>query len=175
MKESIVLIGPMGSGKSEVGRAVARRLGHPFIDTDEMVEASAGRSVAEVFAEEGEAGFRARESAAVREAVRAPRAVIACGGGVVLDPGNVAALRSAGAVVYLEVSPATAAGRVGGGMGRPLLAGSSDVGSRLADIIQQRAHLYEATADCRVDAGRPLEAVVASVLEAVSPLIGAAP
>lgn len=166
MATSIVLIGPMGSGKSEVGRAVARRLGRALADTDRMVEAAAGRPVAEIFAEEGEAGFREREAAAVREAARIPGAVIACGGGVVLDPGNVAVLASRGPVVYLEVSPEVAARRVGRGEGRPLLEGR-EAGARLAEIIEERAPLYEAAADCRIDADRPLDEVVASVLEMV--------
>ncbi len=165
MKANIVLIGPMGSGKSAVGRAVARRLGRPFVEMDEVVEAEAGRSVAEIFAEEGESGFRAREAAAVREAARMPQAVIACGGGVVLDEDNVVALRSCGLVLYLKVSPGVAARRVGDGKGRPLLSGG-EVETRLAEIINERAYLYERAAECQVDADLPLDAVVASVLEA---------
>ncbi|MGH2732490.1 MAG: shikimate kinase [Actinomycetota bacterium] len=173
MKASIVLIGPMGSGKSAAGRAVARRLGRPFVEVDEAVEAETGRSVAEIFAEEGEGAFRALEAAAVREAARIPQAVIACGGGVVLDPDNVVALRSCGLVLYLKVSPGAAARRVGDGKGRPLLSGGK-VEARLTEIINERSYLYEGAADRQVDADLPLDAVIAAVLEAV-PVLGVHP
>ena len=76
------------TGKTEVGRRLARALGWPFVDTDALVEEAAGRSVAAIFAEEGEAAFRARERTAVAEACASPAAVIAVGGGALLDPDN---------------------------------------------------------------------------------------
>src|SRR5712692_9411329 len=93
----------MGSGKTEIGRQLAERTGREFIDTDEIVE-SEGSTIADIFAAEGERGFRARERRAVQHAARARRAVIATGGGAVLDPANVKALRRNGVVVYLKVA-----------------------------------------------------------------------
>ncbi|MGH2706217.1 MAG: shikimate kinase [Actinomycetota bacterium] len=158
---AIVLIGPMGSGKSAVGAALAQRTGRRFVDLDAEVERAAAMPVEEIFRREGEAGFRMREAEAVRGLVVTGDAVVACGGGIVLDPANVAALRDAGTVVYLEVSPAVAAARVGAGEGRPLA-------PRLAELIEQRRRLYEAAAHRTVDADRPLEEVVASILETVA-------
>lgn len=166
MSGAIALVGPMGAGKNAAGRALAGRLSRPFLDTDELVERAAGRPIPEIWRAEGEAGFRAREAAALREAAAVPRAVIACGGGVVLDPAGVEALRVAGTVVHLEVPPGVAAARVGDGTGRPLLQGR-DAPAALAAIIGEREPLYRAAAHRVVDAGRPLDEVVASILKAV--------
>jgi shikimate kinase len=161
---AIVLIGAMGSGKSEVGAALARRLNRVFIDTDELVERRAGKSIASIFEEEGEAGFRKREAEAVREAALTRSSVIACGGGVVLDPANVGRLRSSGSLVYLKVTPSVAASRVRGDIERPLLAGQESE-ARLNELIEQRRTAYEAAADVTVNADRDLEDVVADILE----------
>src|SRR3990172_1780046 len=119
----IVLVGMPGSGKSAVGEQVAAWLGWPLLDTDEMVVRRAGRSIAEIFERDGEAEFRRVERAAVRETARAQRAVIATGGGVVLDPANMAALRRRGLIVALTAEPDVLLARLGAdGGGRPLLA-----------------------------------------------------
>lgn len=168
MSGAIALIGPMGAGKSVVGRALAERLGRPFVDTDEIVERQSGETIVGIFSGEGEPGFRVREAAAVQEAVRIPEAVIACGGGVVLDPSNVEALRSAGVVVYLRVTPEVAARRIGGDGRRPLLTGALPE-ARLAELIGQRASAYEAAAHHAVDADEPPQVVLASLLTALAP------
>jgi len=100
-KKCIALIGLRGCGKTTVGRELARLLGGECVDTDEVIAERAGRSIAEIFASEGEPGFRKRESEAIREVVRTPPAVISVGGGAVLDPRNVDALRSVACVVWL--------------------------------------------------------------------------
>src|SRR5436305_15234067 len=92
----IFLIGPRGSGKTTVARLLAERLGWDWVDVDAALEAAAGRSVRDIFAAEGEAGFRAREAAGLAELCRRRRHVIATGGGVVLDPENRQRLREAG-------------------------------------------------------------------------------
>src|SRR5206468_2255832 len=120
----------MATGKSEVGRRLARRLGRPFVDLDQLVEAAAGRTVAAIFASEGEARFRALERDAVEEACAVPDAVIATGGGTLLDPENRRRLAAAGPVVCLVASPEEIARRVGDVTNRPLLVG--DNGDRLA-------------------------------------------
>src|ERR1700752_1096640 len=117
----IVLTGFMGSGKSEVGRRLARRLGRAFIDTDELIEAHAGKSVASIFADDGEAAFRRLERDAVADAARRGEAVVALGGGAVLDPANVTVLRAAGVVICLTARPDAILARVGRGADRPLL------------------------------------------------------
>lgn len=150
----LVLIGPSGAGKSEMGRRLAEALGRPLVDTDALVEKKHGRSVRQIFAEEGEFGFRAKESEAVAEATAVEGAVIACGGGVVLDPENVERLRSAGEIVYLKATPEVAAGRVGDASDRPLLEGT-ELGEQLAKLIEQRHGLYVKAADHVVDADGP--------------------
>ncbi len=161
---TIALIGPMGVGKTEVGRLLAKRLGVPLIDTDQLIVERDGRSVSEIFSEESEAGFRAKEVEAVAEAAAVPGAVIAAGGGVVLDPRNVDALRSSGQVVYLRASAAVAAARLGSGEGRPLLEGT-ELGDRIARLIEDRQHLYREAAHHEVDADRSPEDVVDSLVE----------
>lgn len=159
----------MGSGKTAVGRTLARRLRREFVDLDAAVEAAAGASVADIFAREGEAGFRAREAAAVATTAERPGLVVACGGGVVLDPANVAVLRGCGTVVWLQVSPAVAARRVGGDATRPVLAAMpGDLAERLAVLMAQREGAYRAAADAVVDA----EGSTAEVADRVAAAVG---
>src|SRR3954452_6546055 len=110
-----------GSGKSSVGRALAPLLNIPFVDLDEEVEQQSRRTVAEIFASGGEGAFRLAESRALAAAAASGRSVVACGGGIVLDPSNRALLASSGVVVYLEAPVETLRSRVGDGRGRPLL------------------------------------------------------
>ena len=102
---AIVLMGFMGTGKSEVGRRLAHRLGRAFVDTDQLVEERAGKRVAAIFADDGEAAFRSLERTAVAVAVARGGAVIAVGGGAVLDAENVRRLREAGVLVTSDRSP----------------------------------------------------------------------
>jgi shikimate kinase len=165
---AIALIGLMGAGKSAIARRLAERLGAPVADLDAMLEAETGHSVAAQFAGEGEDAFRRRESRILAQALDAGARVIACGGGVVIDPANRALLRGRCRVVWLEVSPAEAARRIAGEPGvRPLLAGADPV-ARLAALARERAPHYEATAHCRVPTdGRDPDAVADAVLAAV--------
>lgn len=161
-----MLIGLMGSGKSAVGAALAGRLGRPFVDTDLVVEAGAGRSIPDIFESRGEQEFRRLEREAVLEACSVERAVIACGGGAVLDGENLLALRGAGTIVYLEIQPAEAARRLEGSRNRPLL-DAGDLAGRVHELFAERAPLYEDAADHRVDAGRRLEVVVDDISRVV--------
>ncbi len=141
----------MGAGKSTVGPLVAERLGRGFADLDEVVAAAVGCSIPEVFAAEGEPGFRRREAAALAEWA-GREAVVACGGGVVIDPANVALLRRSGRVAWLAAPAEVLAGRLGGGEGRPL-AGEGEAG--VASLLASREAAYAAAAHWRVDtAGR---------------------
>jgi shikimate kinase len=163
----LVLVGLMGAGKTTVGERCAERLGRPFVDTDDVVEAVARRSVREIFAEAGESTFRQLERDAVRDATAAPSPIVlACGGGAVLDPENRRHLREAGTVVWLRAVPAVLAERVGAdGVERPLLAPRGAVAT-LERLAVVRAAAYEAVADVTVDTdGRTIDEVADAVLE----------
>jgi shikimate kinase len=141
----VILTGFMATGKTEVGRRLARRLGRPFIDVDGLVEASAGCTVAGIFATEGEARFRERERAAVVEACRVPDAVVATGGGTMLDAENRRRLAAAGPIVCLAAPAEEILRRVGDPAKRPLLANGTAGGDRLTRIrtlLDERAPVY---------------------------------
>lgn len=145
----VALIGLSGAGKSSVGRALAHRLGWRFADTDAIVEASAGMSVAEVFAAEGEPGFRARELSALREALRdRDPVVVACGGGLPVQPQAWELLRRRATVVWLDGPDDVLVGRLGPAGDRPLLHG--DPHAKLRELRAAREGVF-AGADLRVD------------------------
>jgi len=156
MRPGIFLVGPMASGKTIVGRAVAGLLEGGFVDTDEMVVQGAG-PIAGIFAEQGEAGFRRLESAALAAAAgqadAAPDAsptVVATGGGAVLDPAN-RALLAGRFTVYLLTDLETVAPRVRTATGRPLLDAGSDALQRWTDIFAVREPLYRDCAQLTID------------------------
>ena len=157
----------MGAGKSTVGPRLAEGLGWRYVDSDAQVEATVGRTVAEIFAAEGEAGFRGLESAALRTALADPApSVVSVAGGAVLDPANRALLREAGTVMWLKADVATLARRVGDGSGRPLLEG--DPVAALARLLEVRAPLYAEVADAVVEVdGLSESEVLDRVLSAV--------
>lgn len=158
---NVVLIGSMGAGKSTVGAALAARLGYRLIDTDALVEQDAGGSIAQIWAREGEEGFRAREHAAVLRACAGTARVIACGGGAILQLTNFGVLKSAGSVVYLRAPADVLWDRIEGGDTRPL------VGTREAFdvLLAQRAPVYESAADHIVDVDVRTPAEAAAVIE----------
>jgi len=162
----VLLIGMMGAGKTTVGRLVAEALGCPYLDSDAEVERTTGRSVPELFATDGEAAFRAAESAVLADALGRPGpCVVSVAGGAVLDPDNRSLLRGAGVVVWLRARPATLAARVGAGAGRPLL--GSDPAAALARLEAERRPFYAELADVVVDvddleAGEAAERVLAA-------------
>jgi len=164
-RRHLVLVGLMGAGKTSVGARSAELLSRPFVDTDDVVEATTGTSVAELFATQGESRFRELERRAVADACESPApAVIACGGGAVVDPENRRRLRRAGFVVWLQAPPSTLMARVGTGAERPLLSGRGTATMERLAVV--RAAAYEAVADATVDTdGRTIDEVAASVLE----------
>lgn len=140
-RRHVVLVGLPGAGKTTVGRLVAERLGAPFIDVDRVIETRAGKSVGEIFAEEGEAAFRALEVEVGAELLSGAPAVISPGGGFFTDaPLRRRALEIA-CVLYLQTSPAEAARRLGGQADRPLLDGHEPV-QRLRALLEQREAAY---------------------------------
>ena len=161
----IVLVGMMGTGKTTVGRIVARRLGRPFVDSDELIEAATGRTVRQIFADDGEEAFRVLEHAALFDALAAAEpAVIAAAGGVVLRAENRTALRDADArVVWLVAEPETLSERVRSGGHRPLL--DDDPDATLRRMAIDREPLYREVADAVVSVDhRTVGEVVDAVL-----------
>src|SRR5438105_1675476 len=134
------LIGFMATGKTSVGRIVASRLGRPFVDTDALIEAEAGRSVPRIFAEDGEAAFRRLEAQAVARAAGPGGSVIATGGGVVLSRKNMDRLRQHGLIVALRADPQAILARVGRAGDRPLL--GDDPEGRVHRLLEERSEFY---------------------------------
>jgi shikimate kinase len=167
----VVLVGLPGAGKSTVGPLVAARLGLPFVDLDLELERRAGRSIAAIFAADGESAFRAQEAALSQELAGRRALVLAPGGGWLTNPGT-APLRQAAVVVYLRVDPAVALARMGAAHAtRPLLAGDDPLGA-LQALLSRRRDAYEA-ADATVEvAARSPDEVAAAVVAAVRALRG---
>lgn len=164
----VALTGFMGTGKTAVGKRVARRLGRPFLDTDEMVEASAGKPVRRIFADDGEARFRELERAAVAEACARGDVVVSTGGGALIDERNLRALADGGLVIGLVADPETIARRVGRAIEeRPLLAGGPVV-ERIRALLAERERFY-ARATLRIDtSGRTVDEVANEVIGALA-------
>jgi len=148
--ENIFLVGPMGSGKTAVGRQLAARLGLEFIDCDAEIEARTGVDIPLIFEKEGEPGFRVREREVLDELSGLSRVLVATGGGAVLDPDTRARLRSRGCVVYLRTSVNQQLARTRRSGHRPLLRNPDPLGT-LERLLQVRAPLYEELADITVD------------------------
>jgi len=164
----VLLVGMMGAGKTTVGRTLGQKLGWPYLDSDEEVRRRTGRTVPELFAERGEAAFRAAESAVLAEAGTRPYpVVVSVAGGAVLAELNRRMIAASGLVVWLRASLATLTQRVGGGRTRPLL--GSDPGAALARLYPERARIYEGLAKLVVDVdGVPVERVVERITEALA-------
>jgi shikimate kinase len=144
----LVLVGLRGSGKTTSGRAAAARLGAPFVDTDDLVEAR-GRSIAALFAEEGEAGFRRIERQVIAALDPPDPAVVATGGGAVLHPDNRARLATLGPVVYLRADPRTLALRVRADPRPALAPGGPEAEARA--LLRQREPLYRGLSRHEID------------------------
>ncbi len=161
------LIGARGSGKSTVGPVLAARLGRAFVDADVVLEADAGLSIADIFAAEGEAGFRARETATLRKLAGGPPAVIATGGGIVLRAENRDLLRASGFVVWLTASPEVLWERIAydpfTAARRPNLTAVGGL-AEVRQLLVAREPRYRGTAHFVVDAARSPEEVAADIL-----------
>ena len=161
---NIILVGPMGSGKSAVGRLLAQRLDLALVDSDTEIEARTGVDIAYIFEREGEAGFRVREAEVLDDITRRPGVLVATGGGAVLDARTRARLRSRGCVVYLRTTVDQQLARTRRNALRPLLMNPDPRGT-LERLMAQRAALYEEVADVIVDTdGRKVGSVVDEIL-----------
>jgi shikimate kinase len=150
MPERLLLVGMMGAGKTTVGRLLAQRLGWGYLDSDAQVTRTTGRSVPEIFSEDGELAFRKEETKALTTAVSgADPMVVSVAGGAVLSEANRALLARAGIVVWLRARPETLSKRVGDGAGRPLL--GDDPAGALAALYEVRRPLYDSVAAVTVD------------------------
>jgi shikimate kinase len=161
----IVLVGPMGVGKSTVGRFLAERLGTAYRDTDDDIVAAEGRTIAEIFVEEGEEAFREIEKQAVHRALAEHDGVLALGGGAILDA-DTRALLSGLRVVYLSMDVEEAVKRTGLNAARPLLAVNPR--RQWRELMEARRHLYEGIATAVVPTdGRTPEEVTQAALDAL--------
>ena len=161
-RANLVLAGFMGTGKTAVGREVAAELALPFLDLDDAIARQAGRSVAEIFATEGEAGFRARERLALRDAACLSGTVIATGGGAPLQRASFAPLAASGLVVLLTADPDELARRLGEAQDRPLL--QPDVRGRIGELLDARRTEYDRLGEPVVTTGRPIADVARDVV-----------
>ncbi|OBK26978.1 shikimate kinase [Mycobacterium asiaticum] len=152
MAPRAVLVGLPGSGKSTIGRRLAKALGVSMLDTDAAIEQKTGRTIADIFATDGEQEFRRIEEEVIRAALAEHDGVLSLGGGAVTSPGVCAALNGH-TVVYLEISAAEGVRRTGGNTVRPLLAGP-DRAEKFRELMAKRVPLYRRVATIRVDTNR---------------------
>ncbi|HXU01137.1 MAG TPA: shikimate kinase [Polyangia bacterium] len=139
----IFLIGFMASGKTTVGRLLAERLDWTFVDLDKVIEDEAAQTVADIFAAEGEAGFRKRETAALLAVAKRRKVIVATGGGAPCRDENIEAMLAAGRVFWLDVSPEEAVRRAGSASGRPLLDGTADPLAAARALVAARRPFYQ--------------------------------
>jgi shikimate kinase len=166
-KRSVFLVGPMGSGKTAVGRQLARTLKFVFHDSDTEIERRTGVDVAFIFEKEGEAGFRTRERDVIADLTQLDGIVLATGGGAVLSADNRRVLAERGRVVWLQASIHQQMERTRHGRHRPLLL-NTDPRARLDQLMREREPLYAEIADVRVSTdGRRVQAVTEDILRAL--------
>jgi shikimate kinase len=163
---NIFLIGPMGAGKSTIGRTLAKALNFEFYDSDEEIESRTGADIAWIFDLEGEEGFRKREQQVLDDLTQMSRVVLATGGGVVNLSENRNALAARGTVIYLQTSLAQQLARTQHDTRRPLLQ-TEDVETRLANLIKEREPLYKEIADLEIDTDNLSVKAVANKIMAI--------
>ena len=167
--KNIVLIGLMGSGKSAIGRTVAKLLGRRFIDTDRYIERKVGRTIAEIFEQDGETKFRSFEREVIRKISQYIGIVIATGGGTIKDPENFKCLKDSGWIIALYASPETLYKRIAGKRVRPLLLNQEDPVKKLEEIQNERKVMY-AKADFQVDTeNKEINEIASEVINLLSP------
>jgi shikimate kinase len=152
--KNITLIGFMGTGKTAIGQLLAERLGRKFIELDRLIEQKAGKTIPEIFRQDGEIAFRELEIAATKEVASEKDVVIACGGGIVLNKINIDRLRETGVIVYLTAPPGVILKRTSGEAGqRPLLEVDNPT-QTIRELLKFRRPFYERAADITIDTSK---------------------
>ena len=167
MPPRLILIGPMGSGKTTIGQLLATNLNLTFRDTDQVIESETGKTVSEIFLDQGEDKFRALEKAVLRKELLTDETILALGGGAPISIDAQSALRAiASPVIYFDISLASVAPRIGFNRDRPLLLHNPR--GQWETLMQERRPIYESIADIVIDVNaKSEEAIVAEILEAV--------
>ena len=160
---NLYLVGFMGTGKSTVGRTLARQLGLQFLDSDREIEHAQGKPVAKIFAEDGEAKFRALKREFIERSHPGHGVIVACGGGLVVPPGMLELLRSRGVVICLHAPIETILQRTSHTTHRPLLQVENSE-ARLRELHAQREAIYRRTGTMVLTARRPMREIAAHVL-----------
>jgi shikimate kinase len=165
---SLFLTGPMGAGKSTIGRQLSKRLNMEFHDSDHEIEARTGVDIPLIFELEGEAGFRKREQAIIEELTRIPDIILATGGGAILDPENRRNLSTRGRVIYLHASVNQQLKRTRRDRNRPLLQ-TADPRAKLEELMAIRDPLYREIADIIIETdGKRVRDVVRQIIQQLS-------
>ena len=154
MKTNIALIGFMGTGKTAVGRLLAKKLGRKFIELDSLIEQAASKPILEIFEQDGEIAFRELEIEATKKIAREQSTVIAAGGGIVLNKINIDRLRESSRVVYLTASPSILLRRVSSGKNKRPLLNVPDQAAQIRAILQFRKPFYQHAADITIDTSK---------------------
>ena len=166
MKTNIALIGFMGTGKTVVGQALAKRLGRKFLELDSLIEQKAGKPIPEIFQQDGEIAFRELEIEATKEVAGQQNTVIACGGGIVLNKINIDRLRAGGSVVYLTASPRAILKRVASEKGQRPLLEVDDPALTIRNLLKFRKPYYERAADVTIRTSKlDIDAIAEQIIE----------
>lgn len=165
MKSNVALIGFMGVGKTVIGKALAEKLNRKFIELDSLIEQKAGKSIPDIFEQDGEITFRELEIEVTKEISRELNSVIACGGGIVLNQINIDRLKRKSRIVYLTMSPAVILKRVlSGGGERPLLKVANPT-LAIRELLRLRKPFYERAADIKINTSKlNVDAVVEQII-----------
>ena len=161
---NLYLVGFMGTGKTTIGRAAAQRLGFRLLDSDHEIERIRGKSVADIFTQEGEPAFRALEREFILQGHSAAGCVVACGGGLVIQPGMLEAMQQRGVVVCLHASIETILKRTQGNRTRPLLNGEVDPLVRIRELYAVREPVYKRAGTVILTDSRPTTDIIAHLL-----------
>lgn len=162
---NLYLVGFMGTGKTTVGRAVAQRLGFTLLDSDHEIERQEGRTIADIFAKEGEAAFRVLEKKFIESGHAATRTIVSCGGGLIVAPGMLEFVQERGVVICLHASIETILARTARHRHRPLL-NVEDPDARVRALYAEREPVYKRAGTVLLTDARPLSDIVAHVIRA---------
>jgi len=154
MKTSVALIGFMGAGKTVAGKALATRLNKEFVEIDALIEQQAGKSIPEIFQQDGEIAFRELEIKVTKDVARRKHLIIACGGGIVLNHINIDRLKKEAVIVYLTASPQVILERVSGASGQRPLLDVADPEVKIRELLEFRQPFYERAADIQIDTSK---------------------